>query len=329
MMANSSRRNKKLSDDDPLQDHFDIQKTVQQYFKNNVNRPLRLRPNPYKPTEAELTEAQNVREENLKKAEAKLENERLRLEEAVQKERLSIEEEKSKLKTERRSLAQIKSAYKAKIKQLGLDEFGENIPEVVVKAVRRAVIETPLDRPAKFHVHDESIVEMKKHDNEAGYRLVVFKHTYTDLMEAIAHDEVIKHAIEGDFNLREELQNPKFRFISVQAPRLSRLAADALSAQTQYTKTLYGRELSKKGAEKRNIDADQYAVNMYDLISRLKKKENISSYRDTVKALNANNIPTFREGGEWHLSTLQNLQKRWKELNLISAKSKSSKKPKP
>lgn len=74
-------------------------------------------------------------------------------------------------------------------------------------------------------------------------------------------------------------------------------------------------EISRMGREKRTQIADKFARQTIEIVNKLKAEEEISSYRDTLKMLNDKNVPTY-SGGKWQMSTLCNLYKRCKKLDL-------------
>lgn len=121
--------------------------------------------------------------------------------------------------------------------------------------------------------------------------------------------------IDG-INLREQIQDTTFRFETEDEPKLSLIVSDTLAEVIDATKASYDNSMTKKAVEKRNENADEFARTMYEVITKLKNEKGIRSFRQTVKALNEHQIPSFK-GGEWHVKTYQDLNKRWKELGLI------------
>lgn len=74
-----------------------------------------------------------------------------------------------------------------------------------------------------------------------------------------------------------------------------------------------GTELGKFGryvlSVRNRIKAERFARKMQPVIKRL-KKEGICTMRDIRDALNKSKVPTFYQGGKWHLNTVYNLIKR-------------------
>lgn len=128
--------------------------------------------------------------------------------------------------------------------------------------------------------------------------------------------EAIKKKTEIDnVDIAAKVQSYSFRFYTKDYPLLSLETSNAIAETVKDIKTP-SPQFSAMGRQKRTENADEYARRMYTLIDELKTKEKISSFRQTVKALNKKKVPTPLAGKEWHVSTLQNLEKRWQELGL-------------
>jgi hypothetical protein len=150
------------------------------------------------------------------------------------------------------------------------------------------------------------IVEMGIKDYHAFPNTITFR----TVLEAIHKKTEIDNV-----DIAAKVQSYTFRFYTKDYPLLSLETSNAIAETVKEIKTP-SPQFSAMGRQKRTENADEYARNMYKLIAELKTKEKISSFRQTVKALNKKKVPTPLSGKEWHVSTLQNLQKRWQELGL-------------
>lgn len=128
-----------------------------------------------------------------------------------------------------------------------------------------------------------------------------------------------KTEIDG-FNIADAIQNQNFRFYTKDFPLLSLNASNALADSIKEAKKP-SLEFSKMGRQRRTGNADDFALRMHEIISKLKTEVKMSSYRETIKVLNEKEIPAPM-GGQWHVRTLQDLNKRWVELGLSSFTSK-------
>ncbi|UFH54808.1 hypothetical protein [Spirosoma sp. KNUC1025] len=166
--------------------------------------------------------------------------------------------------------------------------------------------------PKEIPDKEATEIQLLKERLEAdGYRVEVFSIAFEHVLEAIT-----KRAKIGKVDIAHELRtNPKFRFICRREVALSLNASEAFSAQSQYSQASLRKDISKTGTRKVSENADEFARKMYDAVNKIKAQNNLSSYREVVKALNENKVPTQR-GGAWHVATLQDLTKRWKELGL-------------
>lgn len=132
-----------------------------------------------------------------------------------------------------------------------------------------------------------------------------------DIIEAIIYDQDV-----NGINIVDKLLEPTFRFKSnndsiVSASDLS----EALSIVIAKARSKPG----KKGSTTTNVirkqKADEYAKNMYEIITKLKAETGVSTYEATLALLREKEVKT-PNGGKWHISSLQDLQKRWVELGL-------------
>jgi hypothetical protein len=180
---------------------------------------------------------------------------------------------------------------------------------------------------------DQKLLALEESLKNQGFRYKIFS-SMREVVHAITNQSVIEvttsQGVVEKINIAEELKDPNFRFLAKNAPNSSKLLSDAFSAHTEFIRSSFVGDMANKSVQKRVENADEFAVRMFNLIEQLKREEGISTYRDTVKVLNDKKVPTYRSGnmkengkdmitqkGEWHLSTLQNLHKRWKELGLI------------
>lgn len=141
----------------------------------------------------------------------------------------------------------------------------------------------------------------------------IFKEQSLDnVLDAIKNKAQIE-----EIDISEEIKNPLFRFITPDSQSLSFKVSEVIS--TIYTETRrLSPEIAELGRQKNKENADEFARNMYDIINSIQQKENVSSYRETVRVLNKKNVPTSK-GGQWHTKTLQDLKKRWIELEILPA----------
>ena len=133
------------------------------------------------------------------------------------------------------------------------------------------------------------------------------------LFDAISEDI----PVEG-LSIKEKMKDPFFQFITLDNPDLSFKASKAISRIVRSSQKI-DPITAKAGRDKQKETADEYASNIFDIVKDARER-GIKTFRATVDYLNENEIPTFR-GGKWHLKTLQDLQKRWKELGLTGPKS--------
>lgn len=128
-------------------------------------------------------------------------------------------------------------------------------------------------------------------------------------------DSIKKNKQIDKINVLEKLQNPNFRFRTIDDAELSFIVSESLSiVQKNATETKLA-EIRELGVI-RNVEiADEFAIEMFNIVKELRENDKITTYRDTIQYLNDKNVPTNR-GGKWHLKTLQDLSKRWEKLKL-------------
>jgi len=147
---------------------------------------------------------------------------------------------------------------------------------------------------------------------------VFTKSSLPEVLKAIQNEEMIE-----EIDISEKIKNPSFRFISEEAPTLSFEISQAIGFVLERTNKL-SPTIAAMGRDKVRTNADSFAKAMYETVQTIKREERIKTYRETVDALNKHQIPTYREGGKWHIKSLQNLQSRWEKLGLTDSKN-----PKP
>ncbi len=151
---------------------------------------------------------------------------------------------------------------------------------------------------------------LKEKLEEAGYKVDVFSSSVLQLVTAILQ----KEPVEG-VNLAEKIQHPTYRFYTSADRDLSLGISHAFASVIQEARTLKGLDISQNAVRQLQENADEFARRTRDVIEAIKKEENISTYRETVEALNRRQIPTHR-GGKWHLRTLQDLYKRCQKFSI-------------
>lgn len=139
-----------------------------------------------------------------------------------------------------------------------------------------------------------------------------FNHTLKEILEAIIDDKEI-----DNIKLADKVQDPDFHFKLELNPELGTSLSDAFTAILSRARSVMTQKRVQKASEKRNQQANEYAAKMYEVITNLKVEAGVSSFRGTVDLLKQRNVQAPNGGKEWHISTLQDLQKRWRELGLI------------
>ncbi|PMD95686.1 hypothetical protein BWI97_13885 [Siphonobacter sp. BAB-5405] len=159
-----------------------------------------------------------------------------------------------------------------------------------------------------------TISSIEQDYEKRGIHTLVFDDPVISLLAVIREKGVIKGV-----NLASKIQDPDFRFLSKAEPELSRQIADTLAEFAQHVKEVTVSEAARKrgnaSGEKRSLKADEFAINTYHIIEKLKAEENIATIEDMVKILNEKGIETPRGKGKWHIQTLYNVTNRYKELN--------------
>jgi len=128
-----------------------------------------------------------------------------------------------------------------------------------------------------------------------------------DVLDAINN----RTDIEG-IDIPEKLKDPNFIFRTLDNEELSMKFSKALSTIYQSGRTS-NPQLGELGREKSKKNAENFAIQMYDIVKSIQEKGKLTTFRETIQALNENNIPSYR-GGVWHLGTLHELNKRWEKL---------------
>lgn len=164
---------------------------------------------------------------------------------------------------------------------------------------------------------EQRVSEEKAKLEKQGIDLHYFEDTTIyDVMIAVKNNS----PVEG-VDLTAELMSGKARFMTHDDPEFSLEFSNALAAFAKNITSLQKHKASTKGVEKRNKNADQFAVDMREIIQNLKQSSDDSlSYRQTAELLNKNKVPTYRNGSVWHASMISNLHDRWKKLGLTVQK---------
>lgn len=176
--------------------------------------------------------------------------------------------------------------YNKRIREIELPKF----PHYLIK--EEIVVPNKFKQKEPFHFENESL---------------------KDVIEAIRNNSTI-----NGININKEIKNKSFRFQTNDDPETSLKISELLATfykdgqQSSPTLGALGRQKSKE-------NADEFAIQMFNVITDLQKQEKVTSYRETARILNEKGIQTDRNG-KWHVNTLQMLKKRWKELGLTSPK---------
>lgn len=184
----------------------------------------------------------------------------------------------------------------------------ERIKELYKKEDLRRVKEN------ESKISDDELEEEKLHSNSKKKKII------SHVFEIASLDEVVDAIATGrlveNISILEKVKSSDFLFTTKDQPELSLKVSKALAKVRKEDRTL-DPEISEMGRLKSKENAYEFARQMYEIVQKIKAEEQITTYRETVAALNKHQIPTGR-GGDWHLKTLQNLNKRWKELGFIS-----------
>lgn len=165
------------------------------------------------------------------------------------------------------------------------------------------------------------VLELVNEYKAKGLDLTVFSIPLDELLDAIADDEIISDIIDQKIDIANAVQNPKFRFCTLNGDEVKKSLkiSKALSKSIQKAKSLSGANASKKAAKRRKENADEFAERIYPEIERLKRDYKVKSFRATAEMLNEQKIETFR-GGKWHVKTLQDIYDRCKDLGIMETK---------
>lgn len=138
-----------------------------------------------------------------------------------------------------------------------------------------------------------------------------FRSSLVQVLEAIKTQE----PIEG-INLLESIKNSSFSFTTNDSPELSSLVSEILSIAIKFGDT-FKPEIQDLGRQAVKDNADDFAKELFPVVQKIKREHHVESFRETIDLLNMKKINTAR-GGKWHMSTYQNLVKRWKKLGYNS-----------
>lgn len=122
--------------------------------------------------------------------------------------------------------------------------------------------------------------------------------------------------LEG-VDVATEVQDPSFRFMSLSTGELvySTELSEAFATVAKLIKTRDTRPAIDKSTTKRIANADKFTMKTYPLIEQMHADAGIITNKEIVERLNREQVPTYK-GGNWHLSTLNNMKKRWNKLNI-------------
>jgi phosphoribosylformylglycinamidine (FGAM) synthase-like enzyme len=139
-------------------------------------------------------------------------------------------------------------------------------------------------------------------------------HGFSEPLDHILKAITERKEIDG-INISEAVRDHNFRFYTKDQPLLSLEISNVVAQVSKDLKRKVPPQFLQSGREKKSEHANEFASRMHETINQLKLAEKISTYRETAKFLNEKKFPTYA-GGKWHVSTLQELNKRWKKLGL-------------
>lgn len=165
-------------------------------------------------------------------------------------------------------------------------------------------------------VNDDGLSERIKKFQGKACEVAVFEKSSDDLLQII----IDKAQIDG-VNLSEKIQDPAFRFLSSLKGEveLSYKLSEALALTVSNAITVARKTPVLAAAKKRNQTADEFALQMHDIVEKIKVEDNVTTYRATVEALNKREISSYT-GGKWHVKTLHELYARWNGINEVNSK---------
>ncbi|MCF0072444.1 recombinase family protein [Dyadobacter sp. CY261] len=204
----------------------------------------------------------------------------------------------------------------------GTDELRSEIEKESVR------LESSLSSIAQGQQLDEETKKFMDHVSAGGVELSssvgsvsILMRTHGRRKKPLILDESlsdVKSAIIGGnpiagYNLVALSKDPDFRFITKDKPAESLEISSLISATV--SSILSTEDPLSKSILTRTENADQFAKTMHEVVAKIHAENPVKSYRVLAEALNNLEIPTYR-GGNWHLSTVQNLYDRWKKLGL-------------
>ncbi|MVM33427.1 hypothetical protein GO755_25545 [Spirosoma sp. HMF4905] len=129
-----------------------------------------------------------------------------------------------------------------------------------------------------------------------------------EILEAIRN----KKEIDG-FNIANAVKNPKFRFYTSDSPLASLEISNTMASVIKDIKD--SNIFMKRGRQKRQENADEYARNIHSIINEVTVHETFKSFREAANFLNDQKIPTPLNK-RWQPRTLTLLNQRWEALGL-------------
>ncbi|MCK8491778.1 recombinase family protein [Spirosoma sp. RP8] len=184
------------------------------------------------------------------------------------------------------------------------------------KSSREITTPSSLDNCVTIKDAKEHLMPKKDSNSQEKQVTCEFNRSAEEILLSIISDK----KIEG-IDLAEAMQNPDFRFKSTIDPELSASISEAFAVLLKKVRLTTGRIGAAKANKKRIKKADEYAVRMYEVINNIKQETGVSTFRATVEQLTQRGIDT-PNGGKWSTNTLQDLQKRWRNLGLVVSTAK-------
>ncbi len=181
---------------------------------------------------------------------------------------------------------------------------------------------TPRTRQREERVQELILLEILKSYEESGFVSEKLSSSIDNIIDSIRSQT----DIEG-IPLHEKILDPNFRFVSSKNPAQSRDLSEAFALVVKLSRdngfvdgfSQGARKGTEAAVSKRVSDADEFAKNIFSVVEKVKHDSGVSTIRGTVDKLNQKGIQS-PNGGKWNKSSMQLLQKRWKELGLVSPK---------
>lgn len=151
--------------------------------------------------------------------------------------------------------------------------------------------------------------------NAPEQKIVKFKASTPEIIKSI----IDQTPLEG-IDISVQVQDPLFRFqsLSESEQKYSLQLSEAFALTVQRAKTRDTRPAIERSIERRVDEADDFAIRMYPVIQEMKSEAGVITNKGMIELLNSKNIPTYKKGGKWHTSTLNNMKKRWTEMGIVA-----------